>query len=51
MYKRLTRYRIHANLASPAYLGLGIIKIIIFPHIRIYRAPINTLTSHPPYLG
>ena len=25
MYKRLTRYRVHVELASPADLGLGII--------------------------
>ena len=29
MYTRLTRSRIRVELASPAYLGLEIIKIII----------------------
>ena len=30
MYKRLTRSRIRVELSSPAYLGLGIIQIIIW---------------------
>ena len=35
MYKRLTISRIRLELASLAYLGLGIIQIIIFPCIRV----------------
>ena len=31
MYKRMIRSRIPVKLASPAYLGLGIIQIIIWP--------------------
>ena len=48
MYKRLTRSRIHAELASPAYLGLGIIYRIILPCINVWRAPEFTRISHPP---
>ena len=35
MYKRVTRSRIRVELASPAYLGLGTIEIIIlaFTHV------------------
>ena len=31
MYNASTRARVHVELASPAYLGLGIIYIIILP--------------------
>ena len=48
MYKRLMRSRIQVHLVAPAYLGLSIIKIIIFPRICVSRAPIYTRTSHPP---
>ena len=34
-YKRLTRFRIRVKLASPAYLGLGIIQIITLPCINV----------------
>ena len=37
MYKRLTRSRIRLEIASPAYLELEIIQIIIFPCINAWR--------------
>ena len=38
VYKRLTRSRIRLELAFPAYLVLGIIKIIISPCIYTFDA-------------
>ena len=35
MYIRLTRSRVRVERASPAYLGLGIIYIIILPCICV----------------
>ena len=35
MYKRLTRSHIRVELASPAYLDLRIIEIIISPSIDV----------------
>ena len=35
MDKRMAHSRIRVELAFPVYLGLGIIKIIIFPTIHI----------------
>ena len=35
MYTRLASSRIHVELASPAYLGVEIIKIIILPCIQV----------------
>ena len=46
MYKRLTRSLISVEHASPAYLGLGIIKIIILPSINVCRAPVDAWNSH-----
>ena len=40
LYKRVTRSRLHVELASAAYLELAIIKIIIVPSINIWRAPV-----------
>ena len=35
MYKSLTRFRLRVKLGSPAFLGLGIIEIIILPCIYV----------------
>ena len=48
MYTRLTHPRIRVKLASPAYLRLGIIKIIILPIIHVYRDSVYAWNSHPP---
>ena len=47
MYKHLARSHIHADLASPMYLGLEIIKIIILPCVDTFRAPVYAWNSHP----
>ena len=44
---RLTCFRIHADLASPAYLGFGNIQIIILPYINVWRTPVYAWISHP----
>ena len=48
MYKHLTRSRVHVELESFAYLGIGIIKIIILLCILVWRARIYAYISHPP---
>ena len=48
MYRRLTRFRIRMELASPAYFGLIIIWIINFPCIHVWRASLCSWNSHPP---
>ena len=45
MYERLTRSRIRLEISSPAYLGLGIIKIIILPTIHVWRTPVFAYNS------
>ena len=47
MYKRLTRSRVHVELACPENLGLGIIYIIIVPCIYVCRAPEYMWNSYP----
>ena len=46
----MTRSRIRVELASPAYMGLEIIKIIILPCIHDGHAPVYAWNSHaqPP---
>ena len=52
LYKRLTRSRIHADLAFPAYLGFGIIYIIILAmYTRLTRSRIRVELVSPAYLG
>ena len=48
MYKRLTRSRIRVELASHAYLGLGIIRKNILPFINDWRTPLYVWNTHPP---
>ena len=48
MYKRQARTRIGVELPSRTYLGLGIIRIIIFPSINIRLAAVYALKSYPP---
>ena len=47
MYKRLTRSRIRVEIASPAYLRLEIIQIIIFPCINAWRDSVYVWILHP----
>ena len=47
MNKRLTRSPIRAELASPTYLGLEIIEIIILPCINAWHAPSTRETCMP----
>ena len=51
MYKRLTRYRIRVKFASPSYLGLGIILIIILPTIYVCHTPYTHGTRIARLLG
>ena len=51
MYKSLTCSRIPVELASPAYLDLGIIQIIILSCRNAGRAPVYAWNPHPRLLG
>ena len=48
MYKLLKGFRIRVELSSPAYLGLGIIQIIIFPCINAWHDSVYAWNSHTP---
>ena len=47
----MTRSRIRVELASPAYMGLEIIKIIILPCIHHGHAPVYAWYRIPRLLG
>ena len=51
MYTRLTRSRTRAELASPTYVGLEIIKIIILQCIYVSRSRIHVELASATYLG
>ena len=46
MYTPLTHLRKHAELASPAYMGLEIILLIILLCINVCRTPVYAWISH-----
>ena len=48
MYTRLVRSGIRVELASPAYLGLGITKKIILPCINVRHAPVHAWNLNLP---
>ena len=48
MHKGLTRTCIHVEVASPAYLELDIIYIIILSCINVWHAPVYAWNSHLP---
>ena len=47
MFKGSTRARVHVELASPTYLGLGIIKVIILPCLYFCQAPVYAWSFYP----
>ena len=51
MYKRLTLSRIRVDLASPAYLVLGIIDMIILPINVLTSSRIRVELVAPAHLG